>query len=122
MSQVPGPSDSPTVSMSPAPQASARPPAAVLSVDSEGIQPVYTNFARVTNLPEELVLDFGLNTATGAGEGRIRVSQCLAMNYFTAKRLWAALGLAIQKHEQAFGVIETDINKRLSPRGAGAAR
>ena len=39
--------------------------------------------------------------------------QRLVVNYFTAKRLLGALHVTVQRHEQAFGVLETDINKRV---------
>ena len=35
------------------------------------------------------------------------------MNFFTAKRLLTALGMTIQRHEQTFGAIELDINRRV---------
>jgi hypothetical protein len=35
------------------------------------------------------------------------------MNYYTAKRLWAALGTALQRQEAAFGFLETEIGKRV---------
>ena len=34
---------------------------------------------------------------------------------FTAKRLLAALQMSVQRHEAAFGVLETDIQKRVQP-------
>lgn len=37
------------------------------------------------------------------------------MNYYTAKRLWHTLGVSLQRHEQAFGVLEADIDKRIIP-------
>jgi hypothetical protein len=36
------------------------------------------------------------------------------MNFFTAKRLLAALGMTVQRHEGAFGAIELDVNRRAS--------
>ena len=43
---------------------------------------------------------------------------------YSRKRLLAALSMAVQRHEQAFGVLETDVNKRVTPqaRAAQAAR
>ena len=32
---------------------------------------------------------------------------------YPAKRLLAALSMSVQRHEAVFGVLETDINKRL---------
>jgi hypothetical protein len=37
------------------------------------------------------------------------------INYYTAKRLLHALSLSVQRHEAVFGVLETDIQKRLKP-------
>lgn len=87
-------------------------------VEPGDLQPIYANFARVTGSPEELVLDFGLNPQPfGSPTIPVKVSERLVMNYYTAKRLWAALGMALQRHEQAFGVLETDVNKRVIPQG-----
>jgi len=102
--------------------ASVQPPA-LPPIESDNLPPIYANFARVGSNPEELVLDFGLNTnPPGATAAPIRLTQRLVLNYFTAKRLWGALGLAIQRHEQAFGVVETEINKRLKPTAPPAQR
>lgn len=79
----------------------------------EDLQPLYANFFRVTASAEETVLDFGLNLQTNnAAVQKARISQRLVVNFYTAKRIWGALGLALQRHEQAFGVIETDASKR----------
>ncbi|MFM8406684.1 MAG: DUF3467 domain-containing protein, partial [Pirellulaceae bacterium] len=43
----------------------------------------------------------------------IVVKQRIIMNFYTAKRLLAALQMSVQRHEAVFGVLETDINKRL---------
>ena len=37
------------------------------------------------------------------------INQRLIVNYYTAKRLLAALLLSLQRHEAAFGVLETDV-------------
>ncbi|HWA98504.1 MAG TPA: DUF3467 domain-containing protein [Pirellulales bacterium] len=76
----------------------------------------YANFCRVTGNPEELIIDFGLNTqAFGVPEDPVEVSQRIVTNYYTAKRLLHALQLTIQRHEAAFGVLETDVQKRVLP-------
>jgi hypothetical protein len=85
-------------------------------VEPEGLEPLYANFARVSGLPEELVLDFGLNPQpAGAPNTPVKISQRLVVNYFTAKRLWMALGAFLQRHEQAFGEVQIDVNKRVIP-------
>lgn len=83
----------------------------------------YANFCRVTGTPEELILDFGLNTQPFGATTKIEIKQRLVVNYFTAKRLFQALGMSIQRHEAAFGNLETDVQKRISsiPRRAASA-
>ncbi len=78
--------------------------------EPEGLQPIYANFCRVARTPEELVLDFGLNP--GNSPQPIKVVQRLVVNYYTAKRMLLALGMALQQYEQAFGNVELDANKR----------
>jgi hypothetical protein len=86
------------------------------TVESEGLATLYANFVRVSPSPEELVLDFGLNpNLPGAQITPVKISQRLVLNYYTAKRLWGGLGIALQRHEQTFGVLETDVNKRVLP-------
>ena len=46
----------------------------------------------------------------------IEVKQRIIVNYYTAKRLLAALNMSVQRHEAVFGVLETDIQKRLKNR------
>jgi len=77
----------------------------------------YANFCRVTGTPEEMIIDFGLNShPVGIPTEPVVVSQRIVTNFYTAKRLWHALGLTLQRHEQAFGVLETDIQRRLVAR------
>ena len=91
--------------------------------EAAGLEAFYTNFARVTGSPEEVILDFGLNPQpTGPQNQAITVSRRLVMNYYTAKRLLGVLGVTVQRHEQAFGNLETDINKRLSTTSQRPAR
>ena len=86
-------------------------------VEAEGLAATYANFVQVRPSPEELVLDFALNpNAPGSTQTvAIKISDRIVLNYFTAKRLWGGLGLALQRHEQTFGVLETDVNKRVLP-------
>jgi hypothetical protein len=90
-------------------------PRAEVHVDDSSAVVCYANFCRVTGTPEELILDFGLNSQPMGGTTSVSISQRLVVNYFTAKRLLHALGLSIQRHETAFGVLETDVQKRVTP-------
>lgn len=83
-------------------------------VDDSGANAGYANFCRVSSTPEELILDLGLNpTPYATGKVDVKVNQRIILNHFTAKRLWSALSMALQRHEQAFGVLETDVRKRV---------
>jgi hypothetical protein len=94
------------------PQQAQQPPQ--FTVDTSALSTAYANFCRVTGTPEELVLDFGLNTQMTpvAGEA-VRLTHRLVMNYYTAKRLLGALHMAVQQHENVYGVLEIDIQKRV---------
>src|SRR6185503_12016891 len=88
-----------------------------INVDDSHVMALYANFCRVTGSPEELIIDFGLNPQpVGVPKDPIHVTQRIIINYYTAKRLLAALQMSIQRHEAVFGVLETDINKRLRQR------
>jgi hypothetical protein len=90
-------------------------------VDTTNLSAAYANFCRVTGTPEELVLDFGLNTQMSPVPNEpVKLTHRLVMNYFTAKRLLAALHMAVQQHENAYGVLETDIQKRMRTTGQRA--
>lgn len=95
----------------PAPQSVA--PVQV-QVNDDRAAATYANFCRVTGSPEELIVDFGLNPQpVGIPKDPIHVTQRVIMNFYTAKRLLAALQMSVQRHEAVFGVLETDIQKRL---------
>ncbi len=87
-----------------------------IEVDDSQAQVCYANFCRVNGTPEELIIDFGLNSQPfGTPEKPLAVNQRLVVNYYTAKRLMGALQLSIQRHEAAFGVLETNVQKRIVP-------
>jgi hypothetical protein len=85
-----------------------------LIVDDSKVVAGYANFCRVSSTPEELILDLGLNPNPYAqGEVTVCVGQRIIVNHYTAKRLLSALSMALQRHEQAFGVLETDVRRRV---------
>jgi len=105
----------------PNPQAQQPPPPAqqaeIVLIETHA-HAAYSNFARVTSTAEEVIIDFCLNPnpfATGRQE--INVSQRLIMNFYTAKRLYSALLMTLQRHEQTFGQIELDIRRRAQQGG-----
>ncbi len=91
-----------------------------VEIDDSKVLANYANFCRVTGTPEELIIDFGLNPQPfGIPTQPIPVSQRIITNFYTAKRMLHALQLTIQRHEATFGVLETDVQKRVRP-GGGA--
>ncbi len=87
-----------------------------IKVDDSHIHAMYANFCRVTGTPEELIIDFGLNPQPfEVPHGPVVVSQRIVTNYYTAKRTLHALQLTLQRHEATFGVLETDVQKRVMP-------
>jgi hypothetical protein len=102
--------------------AESRPPqgpqrqAVQVKVDDSKALACYANFCRVTGTPEELIIDFGLNPQPFVVPTEaVTINQRIITNFYTAKRLLHALHLTIQRHEQAFGVLETDVQKRVMP-------
>lgn len=95
-------------------QAAPQQPHPQFAVDTSDLSTIYTNFCHVTSLPEELILDFGLNTQVTPAPGQpIKLSHRVVMNYFTAKRLLQGLHLAVRRYETMFGGLELDVQKRV---------
>jgi len=87
-----------------------------VQIDDSNVMATYANFCRVTGTPEELIIDFGLNPQPfGVPTEPIPVKQRIITNFFTAKRMLHALTLTVQRHEATFGVLETDVQKRVRP-------
>src|SRR5262245_62928834 len=105
------------------PAPAATPQAEIVLVEKDA-HAAYSNFARVTSTAEEVIIDFCLNpNPFHQGRQELQVSQRLILNFYTAKRLWSALGMTLQRHETTFGPIELDICRRahLPPPGAPPA-
>ena len=89
-----------------------------LRIDEQNMQTCYANMFRTNGTPEEILLDFGLNLAEPtpgqADQPQIvfKVGQRVIMNYHFAKRLTLALGQVVRRHEDQFGELEVDVNKR----------
>jgi hypothetical protein len=97
-------------------------PRVQVQIDDSKALALYANFCRVTGTPEELIIDFGLNPQPfGVPTEPIPVTQRIITNFFTAKRMLHALQLTVQRHEATFGILETDVQKRVKP-GFGGPR
>jgi hypothetical protein len=114
--------DEPTTG-TPAPAPAAQMPQ--FPTDTSGLSTIYTNFCRVSVTPEELVLDFGLNTQITPNPAEpIRLTHRVVMNFYTAKRLLNALLGVVSQHENTYGVLELDFQRRarIAPRPPAPAR
>ena len=104
------------------PDAPTDQPQVRITLDDKEVDASYSNFCRVTGTPEEVIVDFSLNPNPFTRQDQtVKVDKRLVMNHFTAKRLFAALQQTIMRHEQNFGVIELNVQRRLQP-GAGAKK
>ena len=89
-------------------------PARQIKLDDRNTVCSYANFCRVTGSPEEMIIDFGMNGQPMGGADRpIEVKQRVVLNFFTAKRLLHALHVSVQRHEEVFGPLEVDVQKRV---------
>ena len=86
-----------------------------VEIDASNASCCYANFCRVTGTPEEIIIDFGLNSQPfGTPAEPLPIAERIVCNYYTAKRLLAALGMTIQRHEAVFGALEIDVQKRVT--------
>ncbi len=85
-----------------------------VDLNATGMATTYTNLFRVTGTYEELIVDFGLHSGliTPSGPEAVKISHRMVMSFPTAKRLLAALQLALARHEQVFGNVEIDPQRR----------
>lgn len=100
-----------------------------LRVDESKLQTSYANAFRTHHTAEEVVFDLGMNVTTPRpaspqadgdkpGEPRrladvtFNANHRVVMNYYTAKRLALSLAEIVRRHEQAFGELELDTQKR----------
>jgi Protein of unknown function (DUF3467) len=85
-------------------------------LDASQLDSIYANFCRVTGMPEEVIIDFGLTTDPHSpGDAAIKGSERVILSFYTAKRLLDALALTVSRHESAFGTLEVNAEKRTIP-------
>jgi hypothetical protein len=98
-------------------QAAPAPTQVQVQVDVSKMESLYCNFFRLSlsSSTEEILMDVGLHTGImiPGGMEPISLSHRLVMNPFVAKRLIESLKQIVVRHEQAFGVLELDPQKRL---------
>ena len=95
------------------PAAETQPQMPQFATDSSSLSTIYTNFCRVSITPEELVLDFGLNTSMTPNPAEpIKLTHRVVMNFYTSKRLLLALHDVVTRFENTYGALELEIARR----------
>ena len=86
-----------------------------VAINDAEMASVYVNFFRVTGNPDEVLLDLGMYSQVmgPGGPEPIELTHRLVMNFVTAKKLAEVLRVVVARHEQAFGAVEVDPNRRL---------
>ena len=77
----------------------------------EGMEPAYTNLARISHSPADIVIDFAHLVP---GEGTANVRARVVMTPLSAKLLVRALTENIARYEAAFGEIAMPSNSTLA--------
>jgi hypothetical protein len=87
-------------------------------IDSTGMRTNYANFFRVTGNPDEVILDVGLYSQLNlpTGPEAVKLTDRTVMNYYTAKKLQSALQTVLTRHEDTYGEIQLDPEKRKKPK------
>jgi len=101
----------------------SQPNQAKVAVSTKNMEVLYANFCRGTMTPEEVILDFALNPNSHGRvlEEEIDVRQRTVLSFPAAKRLFYLLHDMLRRHEEVFGTIETDFQKRMIQQPAAAA-
>ena len=121
------PSDEPAAEEPAAAETKAPPQQQVrLRMDHREMSTSYANMVMTHSMPNEVLLDFGLNLmAPPTGEQQspemvFKVNDRIIMNYYSAKQLAITLSQVIRRHEEQFGELELDVTKRR--KGTGGAQ
>ena len=77
----------------------------------EGMEPAYTNLARISHSPADIVIDFAHLLP---GEATANISARVVMSPLSAKLLLRALNENLARYEAAFGEINLPSNNTLA--------
>lgn len=70
-----------------------------LTLDDRGVSTQSSDFWLISSTPEEVIVSF--SNHKGQGNGPIKITHKIVMNYYNAKRLLAALNQTVKGYEQA---------------------
>lgn len=85
---------------------------ASVKIDDSKSSAQYANFCHLSGMPEELLIEYGLNPLPMAAQPVV-LARRVVVGWHTAKRLLSVLQICVDRHESAFGSIETDVQKRI---------
>lgn len=90
-----------------------------VAIRDADLEVMYVNFFRVTGNADEVLLDLGMfsQVVTPSGPEPVNLTHRAVINFVTAKKLAEVMRVVVARHEQAYGVIEVDPNRRLRPQG-----
>ena len=94
-----------------------------LQIDESKVETFYSSTARVYGSAEELIVDFsqGIRPSGQNNVSVMRIDSRVILSPWAAKRLALALGQAVQRYEQTYGILEIDPRRRAQDQGAGGA-
>lgn len=87
-------------------------------IDETNVKTSYANGFRPMATPEEVILDFGLNTTRMTGQKDVpyevvfKAENRIIMNCYATKRLAIALGQLVRRYEDQFGELELNASER----------
>ena len=90
-----------------------------IRVDQQNMTTTYGNAFQSNATPDEVLLSFGINQAIPSQEQGadpemlLKIETRVVMNWYTVKRLAIQLSQMVRTHEQQFGELELDVNKRI---------
>jgi hypothetical protein len=81
-----------------------------LRIDESKMATTYANTIRTSTMPDEMVMDFGINMPMPTPDGQavlvFSVGSRVIMNWAAAKRLAISLGQAVRQYEEQHGEIK----------------
>lgn len=104
----------------PATDPAGQPPPIQIPIDVSKMESIYCNFFRLSlsSSTEEVLMDIGMHTGILASANSvepIHLTHRVVLNPYVAKRLLQSLQQIVARHEQAFGALELDPQRRLRP-------
>jgi hypothetical protein len=91
-----------------------------LRIDESDVPTRYANSFRTNVTPEDVIIDFGMNTVTKANRSEkgveaeilFKIDEKRIINYYTAKRLAMTLSRLVRVYEDRFGELKLNVTER----------